>query len=174
MVTAGEDGTKPWVSRLVGLYPTAQPPTPALETAGDREVLADRLLAGFADLLVCYLLLELPVLYVLDVLAGGAVASSPFAPALSLALLVPLYVTYSFGFEWRYARTPGKVWRELTTVMVDGSPCTLRASALRNLLRYVDLVGVPPLVVGMASATASPRGQRVGDRLARTVVVRTR
>lgn len=175
MVTASGGGEEPWASRLLDLLPTSQPPAPALDTAGDRDVLVDRLLAGVGDLLVCYLLLEVPVLYLLDVLTDGAVTGSPFGFALSLAALAPLYVTYSFAFEWRYSRTPGKVWRELTTVTTDGIPCTLRASAVRNLLLYVDLLGVPPLlVVGVASALWSPTGQRFGDRVAGTVVVRTR
>ncbi|MFC7154383.1 RDD family protein [Halomarina halobia] len=174
MVTAGGDDGEPWTSRLLGLFPTARPPVPALDTAGDRDVLADRALAGIADLFACYLLVELPALYLLDALAGGTLVTAAVAPALSVAALVPLYVTYSFGFEWRYSRTPGKVWRELTTVTGDGDPCTLRASAVRNLLRYVDLLGVPPLVVGVVSAVRSPTGRRLGDRLAGTVVVRTR
>lgn len=168
------DAARPWTSRLLTLFPTTQPPAPAMETAGDRDVLRDRILAAGADVAVCYVLVELPALYLLDVLVGGTILGAPSAPLLSLVLLLPLYVTYSFAFEWRYARTPGKVWRVLTTVTTDGRPCTLRASAVRNLLRYVDLVGVPPLVVGVVVAARSPDGQRVGDRAAGTVVVRTR
>lgn len=171
--TAGSEG-RGWTSRLLDLYPTARAPAPALDTADDRDVLVDRFLAAAADLLVTFLVVEVPSLYVLDVVTSGAVSSSSAAPVLSLVLLAPLYVTYSFAFEWRYARTPGKVWRDLTTVLADGSPCTLRASAVRNLLRYVDGLGVPPLVVGAVVALASSRGQRLGDRVAGTVVVRTR
>lgn len=162
------------LSRLLDLYPTRQPPTPALDTAGNRAVLFDRGLAAFADLSVCLLLVETPVVYLLDVASGGTLLETPGVPLLSLVALAPLYVTYSFAFEWRYARTPGKVWRELTTVTTAGRPPSLWASAVRNLLRYVDGVGVPPLLVGTASALLSSTGQRVGDRLAGTVVVRTR
>jgi len=56
--------------------------------------------------------------------------------------------------------------------MEDGSQCTLRASAVRNLLRYVDLLGVPPLVVGLASALVTG-GRRIGDHAADTIVVRS-
>lgn len=165
-------GRRPFVSRLLDLYPTARPPTPALDTAGDRGVLADRLIAAGADLLICYLLIEAPAAYLLGAATGAT--WGPAAPLLSLVALAPLYVTYSFAFEWRYARTPGKVWRGLTTVTAGGDRPTLRASAVRNLLRYVDGIGVPPVVVGTVAALRSPRGRRVGDRLAGTLVVRTR
>lgn len=159
---------------LDGLLPTTKRPTPDLATAADRAVLFDRAIAVLIDLLVCYVLLELPVVYVLLELFGDEYARiSGAVPLLSLAVLVPLYLTYSFAFEWRYGRTPGKVNRGLVVVMADGAPCTLRASAVRNLLRYVDVLGVPPLVVGLVVAAASG-GRRVGDRVAGTVVVRTR
>lgn len=159
---------------LDGLLPTTKRPTPDLATAGDRAVLFDRAIAALIDLLVCYVLLELPVVYVLLELFGDEYPwLGAAAPLLSLAVLVPLYLTYSFAFEWQYGRTPGKVNRGLVVVMADGTPCTRRGSAVRNLLRYVDVLGVPPLVVGLVVAAASD-GRRVGDRAAGTVVVRTR
>ncbi len=170
--SAGEAGTL--LRRVLDLYPSGDPPRPALDTAGDRDVLFDRGVAAFADLLACLLLIEAPLASLLDTLAGGTLLETPGVPLLSLVLLAPIYVTYSFAFEWRYARTPGKVWRDLTTATPDGQVPSLRASAVRNLLRYVDCVGVPPLLVGTVSALLSRDGQRVGDRLARTVVVRTR
>ncbi|WP_254538559.1 RDD family protein [Halomarina litorea] len=162
------------LSRVLDLYPTSQPPTPALDTAGERAVLYDRWFAALADLLVCFVLVEAPLLSLVDTLSGGRFLDVPGVPLLSVVLLAPIYVTYSFAFEWRYARTPGKVWRDLTTATTDGRPPSLRASAVRNLLRYVDGVGVPPLLVGTVSALWSVSGQRLGDRLAGTVVVRTR
>ena len=57
----------------------------------------------------------------------------------SLLVLAPLYLTYSFAFEWRFGRTPGKVNRGLLVVTEDGGDPGVRACAVRNLLRYVDL-----------------------------------
>jgi uncharacterized RDD family membrane protein YckC len=82
--------------------------------------------------------------------------------------------TYGFAFEWQYSRTPGKVWRRLITVSDDGTRCTLFASAVRNLARYLDYLGVPPLALGVAVAAFDDEGKRVGDRMAETVVVRSR
>ncbi|OAQ53416.1 hypothetical protein HTG_08020 [Natrinema mahii] len=144
-----------------------------IDTASDRDVLLARAGAAAIDLFVCYVLLEFPLIY-----AASVVFSEPYealggdAVFLSLVALVPLYVTYSFVCEWRYGRTPGKVNRGLLVVMADGRECTLRASAVRNLCRYVDLLGVPPLVLGLVSALAAD-GRRVGDLAAGTIVVRS-
>lgn len=154
--------------------PTRQRPAPDLDSAGDRVVLLERGAATALDLLVSYLLIEVPALYVLSELAPAAFdALGGAAVILSLVLLLPVYVTYSFAFEWRYGRTPGKVNRGLVVVMLTGEHCTARAAALRNLLRYVDFLGVPPLVVGVIVALLSD-GRRVGDLVAETVVVRSR
>jgi uncharacterized RDD family membrane protein YckC len=144
-----------------------------METAGGTEILVSRGTAAVIDLLICYFLIETPILYVIDVTFRQRVAELGGLVVVSLALLVPLYLTYSFGFEWRYGRTPGKVNRGLLVVMEDGSECTLQASAVRNLLRYVDYLGVPPLVVGLVVALKTG-GKRVGDLAGDTVVVRTR
>jgi len=154
--------------------PTRQRPEPDLDTTENRSVLLDRGIATVLDLLVSYLLLEIPVLYVVSELAPAAFdALGGAAVILSLVLLLPVYVTYAFAFEWRYGRTPGKVNRGLVVVMAGGEDCTARAAALRNLLRYVDLAGLPPLVVGVVVALVSD-GRRVGDLVAGTVVVRSR
>lgn len=144
-------------------------------TAGERAVLIDRGIAAAIDLALCYFLLEIPVVYLASELLPGALESLGAAGVvLSIAFLVPVYITYSFAFEWLFSRTPGKVNRGLVVVMADGRPLTPWAAATRNLLRYVDLVGVPPAIVGAVSAVLSSRGRRIGDRAAGTVVVRAR
>jgi uncharacterized RDD family membrane protein YckC len=165
------DANAPISSRVLSLYPTATPPEPALDTAGDRRVLLDRVVAALFDVLVCLFVVEAPLVFVVDTLSAGLFGTSPLFLPITLLALGPLVVTYSFVFEWRYARTPGKVWRGLVTVDDEGTPCSALAAGARNLLRYVDYLGVPPLVVGVLSALLSRRGKRLGDRVAGTVVV---
>ena len=154
------------------LLPTRYRPAPAMGTAGEGRVLLARGAAVLVDLFICYVLLELPVFYAASVLFRGAFeARAGSLATASLLLLVPLYLTYSFVFEWRFGRTPGKVNRGLLVVTADGGRPGVHAVAVRNLLRYVDLLGVPPLVVGAVVALLSD-GRRVGDHLAGTVVVR--
>ncbi|QSW99273.1 RDD family protein [Haloterrigena alkaliphila] len=159
--------------KLDGFLPTQRQPAPVLESADDRDVLLARGAAAAIDLFVCYVLIEFPLIYVLgEVFSGTYEALGDFVVPLSLLALLPIYASYSFVCEWRYGRTPGKVNRGLLVVMADGSPCTYRASAVRNLLLYVDLLGVPPVVVGSVSALVTG-GRRLGDYAAGTVVVRS-
>jgi len=162
------------IDRVIdGLWPTRQQPAPALETAGTTGVLVDRIAAAVIDLALCFLLVVAPVVYLLGELFPGPYAAlgGLVVPA-TVAALLPVYVTYSFAFEWRFGRTPGKVNRGLLVVLADGSQCTARASAVRNLLRYLDLLGVPPLVLGVVVMLATD-GRRIGDHLAGTVVARS-
>lgn len=154
------------------LLPTRYRPAPAMDTAGESRVLIARGLAVAIDVLLCYVLLELPVLYVASVLFREPFEARAGVLAVgSLLVLAPLYLTYSFAFEWRFGRTPGKVNRGLLVVTEEGAEPGLRACAVRNLLRYVDLVGVPPVVIGSVVSLFTG-GRRVGDLLAGTVVVR--
>lgn len=158
---------------LDAFLPTSQQPAPRIETAGDRGVLADRGLAAAIDLVVCVVFVEAPAVYLFGELFSPTYeALGPVVAGVSLLALVPIYASYAFFMEWRYGRTPGKVNRGLLVVMADGSECTYRASVVRNLFRYVDLLGVPPLVVGSVVALATD-GSRLGDLAAGTVVVRT-
>ncbi|WP_226040150.1 RDD family protein [Natrinema sp. DC36] len=144
-----------------------------LETADDRDVLIARGGAAAIDLFICYVLLEFPVIYVASVVFGETYeALGGGVVLLSLLALFPIFAIYSFVLEWRYGRTPGKVNRGLLVVIADGRECTYRASAVRNLLLYVDLLGVPPVVVGLVTALVTD-GRRLGDLAAGTVVVRS-
>lgn len=160
------------IALLDDLLPSAKPPAPVLESVGERGVLLRRVLAAFIDLVICYVLLEIPFIYALSVVFPGQYeALGPGVVLYSFLYLLPLWSTYSFAFEWRFARTPGKVNRGLMVVDGDGTPCSLRGSALRNIARYLDVVGVPPLVVGTLLPLVT-NGRRIGDLLAGTDVVR--
>ena len=70
-------------------------------------------------------------------------------------------------------RTPGKRMNGLRVVRSGGRPITLVRSALRNILRLIDIL--PGFyAVGMAVIFISPKNQRVGDLAAGTHVVRDR
>jgi uncharacterized RDD family membrane protein YckC len=70
-------------------------------------------------------------------------------------------------------RTPGKRWNGLRVVRTGGHPVTFVASAVRNLLRLVDMLPAG-YVVGCISILVSSRNQRLGDVAAGTLVVRER
>jgi uncharacterized RDD family membrane protein YckC len=122
-------------------------------------LLADTLLQGVA------LALVIAGLVVAD---AGAFA---FGAIVAVAIFALLFV-YPMAFELAAAgRTPGKRWSSLRVVCDDGSPLTFRSSALRNVLRLVDIL--PGLyLVGAIAIFATRANQRLGDLAAGTLVVR--
>ncbi len=99
---------------------------------------------------------------------GGEVAFG--ATGLTAVLLWLAGPRYWVGMEARTGATPGKRALHLRVVSVDGGSITVGQAVVRSLLLLVDtfLVGL----VGLIVATSSDRRQRVGDRVAKTVVVR--
>ena len=61
---------------------------------------------------------------------------------------------------------PGCAWCDAT-----GLPINLRSSVLRNVLRIVDILP-ENYVVGLVSMLLSPSGERLGDHVAGTIVIR--
>jgi uncharacterized RDD family membrane protein YckC len=70
-------------------------------------------------------------------------------------------------------KTPGKRWTGLRVVRSGGHPITFVRSALRNILRLIDILPVL-YMVGMLSIFVTSRNQRIGDLAAGTHVVRDR
>jgi uncharacterized RDD family membrane protein YckC len=67
--------------------------------------------------------------------------------------------------------SPGKWLVGLRVVRLDGLRLELRASFIRNLMRAADVLP-SSYVVGLTRMLLSPRGQRLGDLAAGTLVVR--
>lgn len=94
--------------------------------------------------------------------------------ALLLLLVFALQFGYPTGFEtlWR-GRTPGKAAMGLRVVTVEGAPVRFRHAAVRAAVGLLELEATLGAVAVIASF-ASPRGQRLGDLAAGTLVVRER
>jgi uncharacterized RDD family membrane protein YckC len=94
--------------------------------------------------------------------------------ALLLLLVFALQFGYPTGFEtlWR-GRTPGKAAMGLRVVTVEGAPVRFRHAAVRAAVGLVELQATLGGIAVIASF-ASPRGQRLGDLAAGTLVVRER
>ncbi|RME23093.1 MAG: RDD family protein [Deltaproteobacteria bacterium] len=94
--------------------------------------------------------------------------------ALALSVLAIFLVQwgYFFAFEllWQ-GQTPGKRVFGLRVVTVEGHPPGVLPAMIRNMVRLVDVM---PGVYGIGSLAMmlSPRAQRLGDRVAGTVVIR--
>src|SRR5439155_14952717 len=98
---------------------------------------------------------------------GGGVGPGLFAIS-----VFAVFFVYDVSFEvLNGGRTPGKRWNGLRVVRTGGQPVGFVASAIRNLLRLVDIL--PGLyLVGITSILVTDRNQRVGDLAGDTVVAR--
>jgi len=125
----------------------------------------------FVALLVDFVLQGLAftlLIVVLVVANAGGYAATAIVAVTVFALLFAYPVAFELGAG---GRTPGKRWSNLRVVCDDGSPVTFRGSALRNVLRLVDIL--PALyLVGTISIFATRNNQRLGDLAAGTLVVR--
>src|SRR5688500_10055290 len=88
--------------------------------------------------------------------------------ASSVAML--LYLAYFTLLEGLRGATVGKRLLSLRVQRLQGGPCTVRESLIRNSLRVIDgfpfffVPGVPPLyVAGGVFIMYSPHRQRLGD-----------
>ncbi len=98
-------------------------------------------------------------------------AVQSFTRPVFVFLLVLGFWGYFFLFEALWGgRTPGKKALGVRVVHTGGEPLTPHGSALRNVIRIVDLLGAG--MVGAVCILVNRRAQRLGDLVGGTVVVR--
>jgi uncharacterized RDD family membrane protein YckC len=94
--------------------------------------------------------------------------------AIALLLLIQYIVETGYFIFWEVStggRSPGKFAVGLRVIRRDGLPIDVRSSVIRNLMRIVDLLPGEYLI-GITSILLSPAGERLGDHVAGTIVVR--
>jgi uncharacterized membrane protein SpoIIM required for sporulation len=85
-----------------------------------------------------------------------------------------VWTGYFIFFEGlRRGQTPGKRIVGIRVMMDTGHAVTLAAAAVRNLLRLADFLP-PPYFIGAVLVAFHPRGKRLGDLVAGTIVARDR
>jgi uncharacterized membrane protein SpoIIM required for sporulation/uncharacterized RDD family membrane protein YckC len=107
--------------------------------------------------------------------AGGLMRSASASLALSVIVLVQFAVLWGYYVLFEAladGRTPGKRLQRLRVVRDGGYSVTFGASAVRNLMRIVDMQPVLVYGVGMISVLLSKSGKRLGDMAAGTIVVK--
>ena len=102
--------------------------------------------------------------------AGPALGAAIF-PVIGLALFALLWGYFALFEGFRDGQTPGKRWLGIRVIRDTGHPVTLREAGARNLLRIADFLP-PPYLLGALLVAFHPRGKRLGDLVAGTVVVR--
>ena len=118
------------------------------------------------------------VVYSLTMLLGHDATENWFARFSSSTLEIVLLLLI-FGFQWVYfnlfewiwnGQTPGKRLLHLRVIKVDGSPVSGIDVLLRNLARPIDTLG-PMGLIGLLMIFVSRKAQRLGDVMARTLVI---
>jgi uncharacterized RDD family membrane protein YckC len=115
------------------------------------------------------------LMFIFCVLAAGSAViaftfgNSSLAPLFIFYVLFPyLYYVLLEGY-WN-GQTLGKKVAGIRVRMSDGGAITIKAAFLRNLLRVADFFPMFYLA-GLLSIFTTPRGQRLGDIAANTVVI---
>lgn len=136
-------------------------PEPEMSTEND--VLGIRIVAAIIDSIVASIVGGIVGLLI------GVLLNSLLVIVL-VASIAPLL--YFIILEGKYGQTAGKRLLGLIVVHEDGSPCTMSSSAIRNILRVIDVFG--SYLLGLVVILLTDRNQRVGDLAGGTVVVRTK
>ena len=83
-----------------------------------------------------------------------------------------IYIAYYTILEGSKGQTVGKMVTRIKVVREDGRPIDMSQAFKRNILRIID--GLFGYLIGAILVWRSDRKQRLGDRMARTVVVKAR
>jgi uncharacterized membrane protein SpoIIM required for sporulation len=99
------------------------------------------------------------------------------------SIVIALWLLFSFAALWGYyvlfealndGQTPGKRMIGLRVVRDGGYSINFAASAVRNIMRLIDVQPLGTYFAGVVSIIVSPSGKRLGDYAAGTIVVRER
>ncbi|HZO88794.1 MAG TPA: RDD family protein [Chthonomonadaceae bacterium] len=145
--------------------------------------IASRFMATVVDLTLQFLLLLLVGVVMKLTIgrnAGIGMSVSSILTALGYIAVFLILFAYPIFFEMLWGgRTPGKRLFGLRVIRDGGYPINFIASAIRNILRFID-IGVVPMsgtalvlwgMPGLLSIFFSPRYKRIGDYAAGTLVI---
>ena len=138
--------------------------------------IGSRVLAALTDLFICFGAFVLLLLAVFT-LGGRQVMSADVGASWGIALLILAQFTVLWGYYVLFeglmdGQTPGKRAHRLRVVRDGGFSVTFGTSAVRNLVRVIDMQPGVFYLVGLGSLFVTKRGRRLGDLVAGTIVVR--
>lgn len=138
--------------------------------------IGSRVLAALTDLFICFGAFVL-LLLALFTLGGRQALSADLGASWGIALLMLAQFTVLWGYYVLFeglmdGQTPGKRAHRLRVVRDGGFSVTFGTSAVRNLVRAIDMQPGVFYLVGLGSLFFTKRGRRLGDLVAGTIVVR--
>ncbi len=131
---------------------------------------------GFAPRLVAQIIDGIILLILNYMIGAGTAGATSFEfynaqayPLLGAGFLI--FLLYFVFLEGMWGATVGKMVMKIKVVREDGSPCGLGPAVIRNILRIIDIL--PFLyIIGLIFMSRSDKKQRLGDKVAKTVVVK--
>jgi len=112
----------------------------------------------------------------LTVIPNSASGTATISLATAVGGLVSLavFVLYFTLLEGHYGQTVGKMAVKIQVVReADGAPIDYSEAAVRTILRFLDLIPfIIPYLLGALLIWSSEEKQRLGDRVAHTVVLK--
>jgi len=119
-------------------------------------------------------IIDIVIFWVISFLVAivtGDASGAGFALGTAASCFVGLIaIAYYVVMETMYGATVGKMVLGLKVVKQDGSALDWQTSIIRTLLRIVD--GFLVYLVGAILVWTSPTNQRLGDKVAKTLVVK--
>jgi uncharacterized RDD family membrane protein YckC len=98
----------------------------------------------------------------------GSALESDAAVIVAVIVFFSLWFNYFAFCEWRWGQTMGKNATGIEVRSLDGAErLTYGQASIRNLLRLIDF-----FVIGELMIVSTERRQRLGDKAAKTVVLR--
>lgn len=140
----------------------------------DEAGVGSRTLAMALDLTVQFTAL-FTFLFMLGLAAGASSIPESVAIIIVVVSVFLILFGYPVGMETiTRGRTLGKMALGLRVVTAEGAPVQFRQAAIRGGLGIVDFYLIPFGVIAMWTVLLTRRGQRLGDVVAGTIVVRER
>lgn len=138
-------------------------------TRGDTDVIGARIGAQLIDSMSVFLIFAVPMI----VLGGLGSGESGSGGGVFVGVVLGLGGAFFYHFllegYWD-GQTIGKRLFGIKVVKENGEPCDYGSAFVRNLLDIID--GFFYYLIGFIAMAISEKRQRIGDRLAGTVVVR--
>ncbi len=94
-------------------------------------------------------------------------------PELVMGMVVSFLVWMAYGsiMEFKFGATLGKKALRLEVVSLDGKRPSIFQAIMRNLIRPIEIIVLPILMISVSLSFLTRAHQRLGDLIARTVVV---
>lgn len=142
------------------------------EMGTEKYVVMHRVFAAIIDFFVLIILsFSMVVTSMIPGIAARSRSTAISGFFMSLLLIILLWIFYGIIMETWKGQTVGKMILGIIVVKENGEPCDFLAALLRNVMRIID--NLPALyILGFIVMAITEKRQRLGDRLAGTVVVK--